>query len=235
MHRYCSICAVAALLVSFASYAKAEAGPVPKGTFTLSGERLTGVMHVSETVSNPAPVGDRTTSVTTVSLLGSGIGAVNAFGTALGAPRVGFDGFIIDGLSLGGTLSFVSTSYNPDGPDNDMTLSAFSIAPRVGYAYMFTNVVGIWPRGGLSYIHESISPEDNNATSTSFHAFAFDVEAPLIITPVEHFSILVGPLFDVTFGGEQTATTRNNGVKVDVSRDDSLTQFGLAAGLMGTF
>jgi hypothetical protein len=224
--------------------AGAESGPMERGTFTVGAERLTGVYHASlenDPFPNqpPQPQNYDDDSVTAIVFLGNGGYADRARDPVRGdsrnmyaVPRVGFDYFIINGLSLGGSISILTHSNNDRHPRNeDYSVTNFLFAPRVGYAYMFGSVVGIWPRGGLSYVSGSFSPDGWEASRSS-HYFAFEIDVPLIIAPVKNFGITVGPLFDVTFGGSQTDRRRNVG---EQTRDSSLVLFGLSSGVMGIF
>src|SRR6185503_15220765 len=106
--------------------------------------------------------------ITTVAFLGNETLAPVG-GVASGvyqAPRIGFDYFIINGLSLGGSFTIVSISTDA-GSGTDILF-----APRVGYAYMFSDMFGIWPRGGFSYWHQSVDPDGPGDQSA--HAFAFN-------------------------------------------------------------
>jgi hypothetical protein len=228
----------AAVLVAVSLPAGAASGPMEQGTFTVGAERLTGIVHASlknDPFPGQPPQDFDDDGVTAVTFLGNG-GYADRFPgdsrATFAIPRVGFDYFIIDGLSLGGSITVLSYSNNDSTPRNqDFSVTNFLIAPRVGYAYMFGDVVGIWPRGGLSYVHGSYDPDWAEADRSS-HYFAFEVDVPLIIAPVKNFGITVGPLFDVTFGGSQTDRRR---IAPEQTRDASLVLFGLSAGLMGIF
>src|SRR5690606_34389383 len=65
--------------------------------------------------------------------------------------RVGVDGFLIDHLSLGGSLGFASY-----GDDADATLFLFN--PRVGYFAGLTRHIGFWGRGGFTYYSFTTEP-----------------------------------------------------------------------------
>lgn len=223
---------MAAALVAVSLPAGAESGPMPQGTFTVGAERLTGIVH-GTAKNDPFPgqnpnAGDED-GITSFALLGNGTFPPDDSRSMFFMPRVGFDYFIIDGLSLGGSLTFISISDNDEDSANDFTVTNFLFAPRVGYAYMFGDVVGIWPRGGISYVHGSVDPDQGGGSSS--HYFAFEVDVPLVIAPVKNFGITVGPLFDVTLGGSQTERLP----PPDHTRDASLVMFGLSAGIMGIF
>jgi hypothetical protein len=200
----------------------AESGPLPKGTFVLGAERLTGIIHDDVNVGSGNNEVSR--GVTVVDFLGA------SQNSAYQAPRIAFDGTIIDGLTLGGSFTIVNVSADSGTVFGGTQGTEFLIAPRVGYAYMFSDIVGIWPRGGFSYWHFSTGTENGN-TSFSEHAFAFDVDVPLVIRPMPNFGITVGPILDVTIGGSATQSSPAG----DVSQDLSVVQFGLTAGLIFIF
>ncbi len=113
-------------------------------------------------------------------------------------------------------------------PDHDS--HAFIFAPRVGYAFMFSDVVGLWPRGGFSYVNGKDQVGDNE---DSFNMFALSLEAMLVITPVEHAGFLVGPTFDFPFisGGKNDNPPRQK-LDYDTFR---ITTIALQAGMFVWF
>lgn len=58
------------------------------------------------------------------------------------SPRLGLDGFVTNGLSIGGSL-WIWHHGNADW-------TGFLVAPRVGYAIPIGRHFGFWPRGGLT-------------------------------------------------------------------------------------
>jgi hypothetical protein len=116
-----------------------------------------------------------------------------------GAPvytnaRLGIDGFVTEGLSIGG--SFAYWSY--DGP------SGVLFAPRVGYAFEFSNSFGFWPRGGLTYRNFS-------AGNNRDEELALTLEGMFYGSPVNHFAFIFGPAFDIGLVGDGPET-RNIGL-----------------------
>jgi hypothetical protein len=108
-------------------------------------------------------------------------------------PRLGVDVFVIDHLSIGGSLAFWAYSDGDDeGPgnrgDDD---SGFLLYPRVGYALSFNDTFGFWPRGGLTFR----SFNGNDEVALSFEAMFFAV-------PVQNFGITFGPTLDAGLAGE---------------------------------
>lgn len=123
--------------------------------------------------------------------------------TAMFAPAA--DVFLIDGLSLGGFIGFeYSKMRDYDG-------SRFSIGPRVGYNYSFTDLLSIWPKVGLAYAHTS---RDFNAADQSFSdgpdtshdSLALNLFMPIMIHPATHFFAGLGPYLDVDLIGENRVT-----------------------------
>jgi len=214
-----------------------------KGEVAFSGERLFGIHY-----TNVNEDGENADSMTQFSFMGqtpklSVRGAPVAGGPAFGRddvmnpyalPKVGFDFFVIDGLSLGGSLIFASgthtvkTQVPPGGTTSlDEDTTAFVFAPRVGYAYMFSEAAGIWPRGGFTYYYESFK---NDAAKSSFDGLALNLDVPFVLSPVEHFAFLVGPGFDIGLTGGWKTTPRG---LTTFTGDASMMGLGLYAGVMG--
>lgn len=151
-----------------------------QGDFAVSGERLMGIYFFDE--GNPG-----------VTAIGLGMGAPSAHPYHL--PRLGFDYFIIDNLSIGGAIGFgdldVHDYTRPDGltVQGGSDSGAF-IYPRVGYALEFSKVFGFYPRGGFTYRNFGGNEE-----------FALTLEASFYAAPVEHVAFLFGPLMDLGIAG----------------------------------
>jgi hypothetical protein len=115
------------------------------------------------------------------------------------------DVFVIDGLSVGGFIAF---EYNKLG-DNDGT--RFSIGPRVGYNYSFTNLLSFWPKLGFAYAHTSsdynVSQNDlSSGKRTGHDSLALSLYAPVMIHPTTHFFGGLGPFLDVDLAGSDRVT-----------------------------
>ena len=145
-----------------------------KGDMTFSAERLMGINFFSEA---PGP------SATHIAF---GMASPGASQSVYLLPRFGFDYFVIDNLSLGGSLAF--GDVDPEGNNNSR--SGALIAFRVGYAIEFSKVFGFWPRGGFTY-HNFTNDEE----------FGLTIEAMFYAAPVEHFAITFGPLMDLGIAG----------------------------------
>lgn len=116
------------------------------------------------------------------------------------------DYFVINGLSVGG---FVGFDYATSG-DNDS--SRFSIGPRVGYNFPFSDLVSIWPKAGFSFAHTSstvtvVGPGNTKfSTTNSADAFALNLFVPVMFHPVQHFFGGFGPFLDTDLSGDARAT-----------------------------
>lgn len=203
--------ALTALVLGLALFAPAFARAQElgaKGEGVLSAERLMGFSghHVSgEQGGNPYD--DDWTSI------GIGWHASPDF-SPFDMPRLAFDYMVVNHLSIGGAFGYLSL----DGDANDV--SSFIIAPRVGYAYAFGRVVGIWPRGGFSYHATSIGSVDDRG-------FALTLECPFTFSPAGHFALHVGPTFDIDIFGDRDPSPPNG--------DRKYRTIGLNAGLLGWF
>ncbi len=199
-----------------------------QGQFAVSAERLFGVTQATATEKDPN--GDETTSdYTRISLLST---QFSFYSSVYTTPRIGLDYFVMDGLSLGAALGVftVSASRESTGnPSRDLpTLDGILLAPRIGYAYMFSDVVGIWPRGGITYVgYGSSDPVDNDEASV--HLTALTLEAPLVVSPIPHAGFLFSPFVDVGVGG--SAETKDGQTGATTSQDVKQTEYGLEAGM----
>jgi hypothetical protein len=221
------------LLASTAAAQEAGTTFSNRGTFVISAERLGGLTFTNDTEDNNA--GTQETQTTTTNFaLGPNlfIYSQNPFVQ----PQLGFDFFVIDHLSVGAGLSFWKGSgeQEPEGePSDDLPdITLFRITPRVGYGMMFTPIIGLWARGGIGYY--SFSSESDNGAEGSEHSWYFTAEGYLMISPIDHFAIEVGPTVDIGFGGEAENDPANPN-QPTTNRDVSRKQYGIAIGLTGWF
>lgn len=219
-----------AATVLFSSQAFADPGE--KGQLALGAERLTGFTHSRH--SSDSDFGKQTTTYNNLTLLAN---PMSGFLTAYSIPRVAFDYFPTDGFSLGGAISYTRVGINSElesttgeTTDGGSTLSLFVLSPRLGYAHMFSDSVGIWPRAGITYIKTGTSDNEDESESTG-SALALSVEAPLLFTPLDNVAITLGPTIDYGLS-ESDESTDSEGNTVDDDDDDDPThEFGVQAGI----
>lgn len=99
-------------------------------------------------------------------------------------PRVALDIFIIESLSLGGTLGLHS---------NDNTSGAL-FSPRVGYAIAFNQQWGFWPKGGFTYYSQN---------GVDRHHFSLSIEGAFTFMPTTSVGFTAAPFLDLGLGGEE--------------------------------
>jgi hypothetical protein len=222
MSRFVAL-SLALLTLALAPAAAAQERFGHAGGFAIGAERITGFTS-TDTEADIEATGiseELDTETTSIAFL------ANDPATPFAIPRVGFDFFVIDGLSLGGFFGYMSseTESSFGNVDTDESNDLILFGARIGYAFMFSDVVGIWPRGGFSYLGVDIENEDGD--QTEFSVFALSAEAMLVIAPVEHAAILLGPTMDFTVSGEGDVS---GAVDADLE-DVKVNTFGLQAGV----
>ena len=223
--------------------------------FMLSAERVTNALSWSETTTLPSGNGNgngTSTSIelkrsgTDVSFLGSGT-SYNLFGV----PRIGFDGMFANGVTLGGSLSYLVTSGEHESPlgttqkvtQEDPTTSIFVFAPRVGVMLPATPKVGVWLRGGISRISRSIESKDIDpqtgaqlTTTSTTTLVNVTLDPQLVISPVPHVGLTVGALLDIGVSGSaEYSYSGTNSAVTSMSNDTTASSYGVTGGLVAIF
>ncbi len=156
------------------------------------------------------------------------------------APSADF--FVIDHLSVGGLIAFATTSTSIDQPVapgrnqtfDQPTLNSFEILPRVGWLFALTDRWGIWPRGGIGYATQGVSPfflsggGPNPASSDSVHGLILDLDVGFLFRVNETFFLRAAPEFGWLPAGAHSTTTSSG---ISVSNDASYWQFTMTAGI----
>jgi hypothetical protein len=206
-------------------------------------------------------------SSTGVNLLWNG-GASNVFAI----PRLAIDGFVAPMVTLGGSAGYMSrggstkttsvrtisgsSSSDTTHSDDDLpNVSAFVVSPRLGVVLLLGPKVALWLRGGVTYFQTSLDstsvtpPTSSGGTtittkvSAETSGVAATLDAQLVIVPVDHVGITIGPVFDIGLGGSTKTTTTVTASSGGVSstqtaiQDGDLTQsnYGAAAGIVAFF
>jgi hypothetical protein len=148
------------------------------GKISVALERAFGVHYAHNEVDRPGPGSD----ITSATAIGFGwYGAVSPYHWT----RAAVDGFVIDRLSLGGSLGFFTQSGDADG-------DGVLFSPRVGYAVPLSSVFTFWPRGGFTFM------KLNDGSM-----FGLSLEAMFVASPKPNWGILFGPTLDFGFIGDQ--------------------------------
>lgn len=155
------------------------------GEFVISAERLFGLAATTSKITLSGT--DSKDSVTRLNLL------TNANQDPLGysAPRLAFDYFVADAISIGLALGFSSTS-------DDVKNRYFAVTPRFGYAFMFSEMFGVWPRVGATYLDQKLEvPIHGGAfAGATMGVVAISAELPVVIVPIPNVAFSIGPTFD---------------------------------------
>lgn len=216
--------------------AKAQEETLPgQGSVVFGAERMFGIYSYKGTAERDNA--KYTQNGTQFSLLwganGTSGGVENNFDAM---PRIGVDFFVTEGLSLGGSIGYYTSSGEQklevpgqptDSEDLD-DLTAVAFAPRVGYLIPLGERAGFWPRGGITYVSFKDEQPDNDKTTIT--SWQLSAEAMFFLAPVEHFAFVLGPVIDFPIGG--TVETENNNV-AQPDQDLRWQNLGIAVGLAG--
>jgi hypothetical protein len=196
MRKFLSV-AFGAAVVLGAAPALAQETFGKQGHLAIGADRLFGIHFTHLEVENPGPGDDFEYDQTGFGLGWRGRGARSPFDQA----RLAIDYFVIDSLSIGGSIAYASYNDDDDDDDDEDDHSDFLFSPRVGYVIMFTDLFGFWPRGGFTY--HSRSQDDDAFVEDDENGFAFTAEAMFVWTPVDHLGFSFGPTLDWDLTGER--------------------------------
>lgn len=223
-------------------------------TVIVGAERLTaiGVESMTSEQSEDGTTTEQTLDSTTVALFGSGRGLFSPLGGAL-FPRMGVDGVLGPGVTLGGSLMYTRTSIESETSltiggvttkesDELPTISWLLLHPRIGYLASLGDAFYIWPRGGITYSAFSLEAEnetiingvETNQTQEVTYSFVTGtLELMFLASPIEGGAISFGAFADLPLGGE-TDAEEDPEDPLDPTpepADLSLLSYGVVAGL----
>jgi len=217
--------------------------PVTSG-FALSADRLMGLSLWKATISQPEGGPEIEASGTQLNLLlgsstTSSDGAGFPVANSSSVPRAAFDFILPSGLTLGGALGYYSASGETKTTDSgvsvsqdDPSISGFIASPRLGYLIQTSPLVSIWLRGGITvYGFKVDGLEGLDDQELSIQGTQLTLDPSLVLTPVEHFGILLTPVIDQALTGNWEVKSGG----VSVSENFRLSNYGVAAGLVGFF
>jgi len=157
---------------------------------------------------------------------------------ATGGVRLGLHYFVMPKLSLGGSIGYENVSGSNAYQDDPGTWTAsvptenrLVIAPRVGYALMFTEALGFWFRGGLGYERTKRRAAEEGEYYSRDSFAMLSAEILFAWSPFPHFAMLIGPALDRSFVGMHYAHDPEG----NWSNDSRLWRIGLTSGLAGYF
>ena len=146
----------------------------------------------------------------------SGVVAPSSVTTYMLGPAA--DVFVIDNLSVGALVQFgrISESFGAFEAKEDV----ISLEPRIGYHIpLVPEKLGLWPRASFFYEQRKlIVPGASDITEKSMGIGAF---VPLLIHPVEHFHIGIGPYIQTALStkldGQDDAKATTIGLRMEIA------------------
>lgn len=129
--------------------------------------------------------------------------------------------FVIEGLSIGGTVLL-----DVNAPKNESAVTTFGIGPTVGYnLWLSPGSLSLWPQVTFSFNTTKQSETVGNTTTDfTVNTTNLGVYVPLLIHPVRHFHIGVGPYANFDLSNSESAggasvdgpKNTNIGIKLDI-------------------
>jgi hypothetical protein len=203
-----------------------ERWSIQQASVIVSAERLFGIHAYS--ISYEPPEGDATeySGVMASLLYGqSVINSENDLVNPFAVPRIAVDGVLGRAWTVGGSIGFGATAGEvDDGSSRDTPrVVNFALHARVGYLLAPRATLGVWLRAGPEFIRASY---DDAGTEDVTEALAITLDPQLVITPVPHAAILLGPLINLgVWGRYERRPTRSEEI------DYGISNFGVTGGL----
>ncbi len=198
------------LLTAASADAEGYGPPRPRGDAPTESDRTTGPIVGIENLFGYASTVRRTsleagtvrTEQSTFSFLGGGLGSSYAI------PGLSIDGVFGRGVTLGGSLRYVSSTTKVSGLS--VSVDQFALAGRVGYLSK-GRPVAVWPRVGLAYqsVWGSTDSGSEDAESAAvndvYSSTALSLELPIVFRGTG-FGIAFGPALYVPLSGSAEVT-----------------------------
>jgi hypothetical protein len=220
-----------------------------QGQFIFSADRLFDVFAYGNNKIHPDNTSNQDTTIqgTSFGLFGGTSANLNplsgGYGTVYNVPRFGFDYTIIPNLAVGADLMLYfalggSSHTDPSMTSTDLASgSLFGIFPHVGYILGLNDMISFWLRGGLHFWNAQVNGKCGGSDSANAHAFGFDLDPSIVISPVQHFAFFAGPALDWGFLGGASTTSFDNPPTCNTMTTKSAglqeLNFSLSAGLLG--
>jgi hypothetical protein len=206
-----------------------------EGTFALSADHLFGITSFNATLDPDIPGAEEIElKGTSTSLLWGSSTSTGVLGRSIPVPatipRASFDYFVIENLSLGGSLGIYMASGESevDGNSEDWDkVTGIALAPRIGYVFGLSDTIWLWLRGGPTYMTVGIDPDEGDDVDVS--VLQLDVEAMFAFGLTDSFAIEFGPALGLPVGGSTDYEVGGENYDVDIN----VMHFGVYAGLVG--
>jgi len=213
------------LVVSLAPAGARAATPgIAQRTVMVSAERFLGLtaMHTSQDI----PGGELNINQTRLGLtMAPTLSNPNIYAV----PRLALDFTPIDGLTLGGALGFAAGDF-----DASTSMTAFLVAPRVGYVLGLSHLLNLWLRGGLTYFNITTS-NDPDTRSDTLWGMSLNLEPTLMIAPFDHVAFTGGLVLDLPVAGRQSTERQVGNITTTTSVGLRVRNIGLALGVVISF
>ncbi len=233
----------AGAVFALSATASAQSSFGDKGSMVLSAERLFGISwyKIDYKPNLPGSVKGKITGRNFSLLWGQpSSGEVQFVSVPVPAsiPRASFDYFVINSLSIGGSLGYHSTGGDDDsGYMSEQELddiSSLIFSPRVGYGLSLGTNATAWLRGGFTFMTLSVDSDGGTDVSGSF--LQADLESMFVIGIAGNFAFEVGPALEIPLHGELTYDgVDEEGFDLEVDYDIKPMSLGGYGGLVGWF
>lgn len=197
MNKLLLVGAVGAALLTMSASAFAEVGE--RHGFVLSADHMAGFAYYINNYDTPGQ--DTKHKGTNVTLLWANPNNDTSIPVPGTIPRISADGFVIQSLSLGGSIGYYSVAGEAKSGDVSQdfpTLSGFAFAPRVGWVFDLPKAWSIWLRGGPSFFFGSASRENSDA---DLWFMQFDVDCMFNFHITQSFGFNMGPTIAIPITG----------------------------------
>jgi hypothetical protein len=242
---------IVAMIGATPTRAASPAADFASGSAVISAEQVVPIVAYNSTTTTSAGGGKTTNSATSIALVTGGAVSASQGITGLKTlPRLAFDYVFSPGISVGGSawvfanLSVTQDSTPAGGGSTVSTdqpkATYWGFAPRVGYAVALTDLLAVWPRVGIEYGDVEVGSVTRNGITTpggSINQLSLDVEGMIVITPVHHFGITIGPIAAIPLTGKVSSTVTVTGLNTSTttSNDISMWYVALSLGVLGYF
>ena len=194
-------------------------------SFVLSAESLFGIAHTRQVIEVKLSSQQQTETDSGPSLhFLRGASFLDPFGAA----RLGFDGVIGPGFTLGGSIGYSMadlTSRESDGSSDGVKLTELVLVPRIGFLLAPSRYVGVWLRAGVGYA--SLDLDSNASGSATFYGVDFVLDPMLVFTPIPHVALLLGPSINVGVAGSQDVPNAPAGASIS----NRWSSYGVSGGI----